>query len=131
MALGSVALSVDLRVDKFAFVSEPPGERITFVFEARCKDVEAFGATAVTLSKEVCRERPSFLPSEVLEVVLTLPTEGRGGCKVFSVDGFADSLPDSFEVLGGALGDFLSCGDEVRFGCIDVPFSELTLNELP
>lgn len=131
MALGSVAFSVDLREDKFASVSEPPGERITFVFEARCKDVEDFGATAVTLSKELCRERPSFLPSEMLEVTLTLPSEARGDCKVFSVDGFANSLPDALEVLGDALGDFMSGWDEVRFGCFNVSFSELTLNELP
>ena len=129
--MGSVALSVDLRGDKFPFVSEPPGVRITFVFEARCKDVEAFGATAVMLSKEGCRERPSFLPSEVLEVTLTLPTEARGDCKGFSVDGFANSLPDALEVLGDALGDFMSCWDEVRFGSFDVSFSELTFDELP
>ena len=131
MALGGVALSVDLRGEKFAFVSEPLGVRITFVFEARCKDVEAFGATAVKLSKELCRELPSFLPSDVVEVTLTLLTEARGDCKDFSVDGFANSLPDALEVLGDALGVFMSCWDEVCFGCFDVPFSELTLDDVP
>lgn len=131
MALDNVALSLDVRGDKFAFVSEPPGESFTFVFEARCKEGEAFGATTVTLSKELRRERPSLLPSEVLEVTLTFPTEALGESKVFSIDGFADSFADSLEVLGDALGDFLSCCDEVRFRCIDVPCSELALNELP
>ena len=127
--MDGVALSLDVRGDKFAFVSEPPEEWITFVSNARFK--EAFGATAPMFSKELRRERLSFLPSEVVEVTFTLPTEARGECKVFSVDGFADSLADSLEVLGDALGDFLSCLDEVCFGCIDVSFSELALTELP
>jgi len=132
VALSNFTLSVDLRGDKCVFVREPPGERITFVFEARCKDVEAFGVAAVRVSKELCRERPSFLPSEVLEVTLALPTEARGDCKVFSVDGFANRIPATLEVLGDVFGDFLSCFDEVRFGCTTVHFGvELTLNELP
>lgn len=91
---------------------------------------EPFGETTITLSEELRREPTSFLRKEVLEVTAIFPTEARGDCELLSVDGFAYSLTDSLEVLGDALGDFVSFCDEVRFRCPDLPLSELALDEL-